>query len=347
MIFDYKGGRYPTYIKNGNACQFIAPAALHFCQGKGLDVGAGEWPLPGATPVDLKKGGDAMKLPEGQHDYVFSSHCLEHLADPIAAIEHWRTRVRPGGVIFLYLPHPDMRYWLPQFNRKHRHAWRPKEIELLLNDMGFENVLVSERDMYWSFAAVGFVKGVAPDAPFQSLIESVNHEISSDPQFAMIMKKFGEDSFRRSSGVEPEFKAIIEKHGFGGKRCIEIGTANGITALVLARTFHEVVSLDIRPHTMKRTVAEYLGVKNIRFVDIKDNAEKASLIGGLEFDAAYVDGDHANDTVTDFALVERCGRVLFHEYWDQQPPVWNLVNTLRRRGSVEVVGKFALWTRNG
>ena len=27
-------------------------------------------------------------------------------------------------------------------------------------------------------------------------------------------------------------------------------------------------------------------------------------------------------------LVKRCGRVLFHEYWPLQPPVWNLVNSL-------------------
>src|SRR3990167_6464587 len=95
MIYTYRGRLYPSYLKTGNAMQFIAPAALHFCQGAGLDVGAGRWPLPGAIPVDLINGGDAMNLPEGEFDFIFSSHAIEHLANPVAAIEHWKTRLRP------------------------------------------------------------------------------------------------------------------------------------------------------------------------------------------------------------------------------------------------------------
>ena len=96
MIFDYRGKTYPQYLREGNACRFVTPIALQFCQGKGLDVGAGKWPLPGAQPVELKDGGDAMDLPDGSFDFVFSSHCLEHLVNPIAAIEHWKKRTWPG-----------------------------------------------------------------------------------------------------------------------------------------------------------------------------------------------------------------------------------------------------------
>jgi SAM-dependent methyltransferase len=159
MIFEYKGRIYPDYIRKGNAAQFVLPYALQLCQGKGLDVGAGRWPLPGATPVELADGGDAMSLPEGIYNYIFSSHCLEHLANPVAAIEHWKTRLAPGGVLFLYLPHPDMEYWLPQNNRKHLHAWQPKDVARLLSDLGFENVIHSERDLAWGFSVVGFVPG--------------------------------------------------------------------------------------------------------------------------------------------------------------------------------------------
>lgn len=156
MIFEYKGRLYPEYIRNGNACRFILPMAQEFCQGRGLDVGAGKWPLPGAIPVDLTDGGDAMALPEGLFNYILSSHCLEHLPNPVAAIEHWKSRLVPGGVLFLYLPHPDMEYWLPQNNRKHLHQWRPEDIKRLLIDLGFVDVIHSERDLAWSFAVVGF-----------------------------------------------------------------------------------------------------------------------------------------------------------------------------------------------
>lgn len=156
MIFEYKGRLYPEYLKHGGACHFIAPVALHYCRGEGLDVGCGRWPLEGAIGVDLKDGGDALALPEGPYDFVFSSHCLEHLVDPVAALEHWKTRLKPGAPLFLYLPHPDMEYWLPQNCRKHLHSWRPEAIAKLLTDLGFVGVLASERDLVWSFAVVGF-----------------------------------------------------------------------------------------------------------------------------------------------------------------------------------------------
>ncbi len=157
--FRYKGKLYPDHIRRGNAAQFIIPTAQKFCKGDGLDIGANQWPLPGAIPVDAIYGGDAMELPPGKFDYIFSSHCLEHLVNPVAALEHWRTRLVKGGVLFLYLPHPDMEYWLPQNNRKHLHSWRPEEIDKLLTDLSFADVMVSGRDLAWSFAAVGFVNG--------------------------------------------------------------------------------------------------------------------------------------------------------------------------------------------
>jgi len=97
-----------------------------------------------------------MALPEGIFDYAFSSHLLEHLADPVAAIEHWKTRLRAGGVLFLYLPHPEMTYWRPQNCRKHLHIFHPADIAEMLRDLGFVDVLHGERDLAWSFPVVGF-----------------------------------------------------------------------------------------------------------------------------------------------------------------------------------------------
>lgn len=157
MIYEYKGSLYPDYLKRGNACQFIQASAIYFCKGLGLDIGAGKWPLPGALPVDYANGGDALGLPIGKFDYIFSSHCLEHLANPIQALEHWKTRLIEGGVLFLYLPHPDMEYWLPQNCTKHRHSWTPQAMAKIVYDLGFVRVIHSERDLAWSFAVVGFV----------------------------------------------------------------------------------------------------------------------------------------------------------------------------------------------
>lgn len=155
-----------------------------------------------------------------------------------------------------------------------------------------------------------------------------------------VFETYGPEAFRRSSVLEG-FEAFIDQNGFMGTTCVEIGTLNGLTAVVLARRFERVVSIDIVDSARKREIVDLLGIGNIDFVNVRDNAEKASIVDGLQFDAAYVDGDHTNDTATDFALVKRCGRVLFHEHWSAQPAVIDLVAGLN---NVVAAGKLALWT---
>ena len=164
-----------------------------------------------------------------------------------------------------------------------------------------------------------------------------------DPMLVRIFAEFGPEPFRRSSVLEG-FEPFLQMTGFRGKRCVEIGTWKGLTALVLARYFDEVVSIDIAPDPDRERIAAFAGVGNVRFVTVMDNADKARMIGHLDFDAAYVDGDHANDTPLDFGLVERCGRVLFHEFWAAQPAVAEFVIGLT---PAEAKGKFALWRAHG
>jgi hypothetical protein len=158
-LFEYKGKVYPSYLKSGNACSFVVPFALKFCKGKGLDVGGYlDWTLPGSIPINIANEDefDAMNLPSGEFDFIFSSHTLEHLPNYVEALVYWKSKLKKDGSLFLYLPHPDMEYWLPQFNKKHLHQFSPDLIEKLLHDIGFRQVLVSGRDLYWSFSAVAF-----------------------------------------------------------------------------------------------------------------------------------------------------------------------------------------------
>jgi len=75
------------------------------------------------------------------------------------------------------------------------------------------------------------------------------------------------------------------------------------------------------------------------------------VIDALEFDFAFVDGAHYDQAVRfDFALVKRCGRVLFHDYDNRGPPnrddIYRFVNSLSGNvgGTVVVDGVFAMWT---
>jgi len=159
-VYYYKDILYPEYLKHGNANAYIEPFVEYFCKGKGLDIGGFfKCTFSDATPINILNadGFDAYHLPDKKYDYIFSSHTLEHIQDCVGVLEYWKKHLKKSGVLFLYLPHPDMEYWLPQNNKKHLHLFYPEDIHKLLKDLGFKHVLHSERDLYWSFAVVGII----------------------------------------------------------------------------------------------------------------------------------------------------------------------------------------------
>lgn len=166
-----------------------------------------------------------------------------------------------------------------------------------------------------------------------------------DRQLMQVFEQFGPEAFRRSSVLEG-FEEFVKWSGFSGNTVVEIGTLKGLTAIVLSRYFRRVVTIDVVDDPQKREIAHALGIKNIGFVTVRNNAEKAAVIEAVQFDAAFVDGDHARDTVSDTALVKRCGRVLFHEHWPAQSAVMKAVDDLRPEGHLTTQGKWALWMRS-
>ena len=170
----------------------------------------------------------------------------------------------------------------------------------------------------------------------------------ADRYMKEILREFGPEAFTRSSACM-EFDRFLRRIGAKGHTCLEIGTYHGITAVMLSKYFKRVicVSVDVRVRNLlKHSICSHLGIRNILFHDVMNNVEKEAVVSGMDFDFCYVDGDHLNDTRTDFELVKRCGRVLFHEYWPLQVPVWNLVNSLpKEEVTVADVDCFAYWQR--
>jgi predicted SAM-dependent methyltransferase len=154
----FNGSEYPKFQTEGFASQFAIPFAKHFCKGVGYDIGCNrlEWALPGAIPVDLNfnDGMDAYNLPDKKVDYIYSSHCLEHLDDWVYALDYWTSKIKNGGVLFLYLPHYSQKYWRPWNNRKHKHVLDSGEIVDYLHDNKFSKVLSAGPDMNSSFYVV-------------------------------------------------------------------------------------------------------------------------------------------------------------------------------------------------
>jgi len=159
-FINYKDNIYPFFQTEGNAAQFIIPFAKKICKGEGLDIGCAkrEWALPWAKPIDtlFNDGYDAFNLPEGKFDFIFSSHCLEHLEDWVYALEYWISKLKIEGKLLLYLPHYDQEYWRPWNNRKHYHAFTPEIIKDFLSNHGdicSDTLQVTGRDLNYSFAA--------------------------------------------------------------------------------------------------------------------------------------------------------------------------------------------------
>ncbi len=53
----------------------------------------------------ILEGTDLKTLADGTYDVVYSSHVIEHLANPIQALNEWKRVLKPGGTLFLIVPH--------------------------------------------------------------------------------------------------------------------------------------------------------------------------------------------------------------------------------------------------
>lgn len=156
---------YPQFQSKGFAAKFAFPFAQQVCRGNGYDIGGNrlQWAYKDADgksamlidPLYSEKY-DAYNLPfeSGKPlkvDYIFSSHCLEHLPNWVQALDYWHSVLHKGGVLFLYLPDYSQSYWRPWHNTKHVHVLTPQMLRDYLTDRGWQNIFVSNTDLNNSF----------------------------------------------------------------------------------------------------------------------------------------------------------------------------------------------------
>lgn len=161
----YNSKVYPAFQAKGNASQFAIPYAQHVCKGVGYDIGCNrvEWSFPGSIPIDpaIDDRWSGTNLPRdkyGEIDYIFSSHCLEHIpGDWFSVLKYWSNNIRVGGTLFLYLPDYSQEYWRPWNNRKHFHAFTPTILKDAFDALKLKKVFVSGVDLNNSFIVMGEV----------------------------------------------------------------------------------------------------------------------------------------------------------------------------------------------
>lgn len=93
----------------------------HYCKGNGIEIGPGSVPYGRRsntiyldkyehfqhTPFKLDIVSDAATIPRPDQtfDFLISSHCLEHHSDTLKVLHEWIRVIKPGGILFLALPH--------------------------------------------------------------------------------------------------------------------------------------------------------------------------------------------------------------------------------------------------
>ena len=57
--------------------------------------------------VDVVAEGDNLPFSDNSWDFVINSHVLEHFFDPIKTINEWLRVIKPGGYLFMIIPHKE------------------------------------------------------------------------------------------------------------------------------------------------------------------------------------------------------------------------------------------------
>ncbi len=152
---DFNNKKYPVFQSKGFGARFAFPYALEVCKGRGYDIGCmkEEWAFPNSIPIDLSFDDPyhALNLPEKNVDYIFSSHCLEHITDWVTVLDYWYDCLKVNGVLFLYLPDYSQEYWRPWNNRKHYNIFTGDIIRNYMEHKNMKKVYISGVDLNNSF----------------------------------------------------------------------------------------------------------------------------------------------------------------------------------------------------
>lgn len=151
----------------------------------------------------------------------------------------------------------------------------------------------------------------------------------------------------------PSLVDVLERRGRRWGTILEIGTAHGAGTAMLSYFADKVVTVDVKrwAELDKVMASAGTGVRGrIDFRIVADNAAKKALVDGLDFDLAFIDGDHhAAEFKIDFDLCKRCGLLLCHDYptayTDKKIPCPGTVLNAQTEGTLEAYPPFVWWAK--
>jgi SAM-dependent methyltransferase len=138
-----------------------------YFNGEGLDIGykgslKDSHPIYNSIGIDTDYPGyDGKTLPFANEskDFVYSSHCLEHISDYKQAIQEWYRVIKINGYLIITVPHQflyEKKKNLPsQFNEDHKRFYTPasllKEVEESLIPNSYRVVYLQDCDQFFNY----------------------------------------------------------------------------------------------------------------------------------------------------------------------------------------------------
>lgn len=96
--------------------------------------------------VHIVSTGDNLPFKDNVWDFVINSHVIEHFYDPIKSVEEWLRVVKPGGFVYMIIPHKERtfdkdrpRTTLSELIDRHEHPNPP-----LIDHHGHYSVWITE-----------------------------------------------------------------------------------------------------------------------------------------------------------------------------------------------------------
>ena len=109
--------------------------------------------------VKIDSADDLSQWKDESHDAVYSSHLLEHMADPVKALREWWRVIKFGGHLCLYLPDESLYPKIGEFgaNPDHKHNLNQSKVIDWMREVGSWELLRNElrsQDSEYSFFQV-------------------------------------------------------------------------------------------------------------------------------------------------------------------------------------------------
>jgi SAM-dependent methyltransferase len=145
-IFEAEG-KFPIYpiVKSLDGCNFSSQTLWESGLKEGMNYKfhenkVGFQYICEATEID-------NRIPWGTYDFLISSNCLEHIANPLKAFEAFKKIIKFGGLIILILPNKDVTFDHNRQITSYRHLYEDYRNNVGENDLSHLNEILELHDL--------------------------------------------------------------------------------------------------------------------------------------------------------------------------------------------------------